>query len=516
MNLDTGELLRILLRTTGLLAMSVLVVRALLGRLCPASPALWRVACVLSLLQGILIVRVSVPVPWVAAQRSAGASSSSTKAELAAPANPTTQTASSSERTQGARSASRLAAHAAPTEAKPSMDRGGGSWSRLVVAGWFAGMAGLPVALLVAYVRFVVRLRTSPTDEPAWAEEWSSLLADQGVRRPIPLRVTDHMGPVLCRLPAGYQLIVPAWLWRRLNPVERRAILRHELAHYTRGDLWKSLAVRALAVPHWFNPFAWWAVRTFDECAEWACNDVAIGTDPSAGAAYARALVGLVEATNRRPSFGFSARGSSLATRMRRLLQPRPASEPMRTRLIVMGLLIALAAFSLVRPELAARPTRAAQPATIKNDLHGDPLPPGALARLGTVRFRPGESIERLAFAPDGKTLAGWGGSGTLSLFNAATGEPIRRHHFPRCGAHVLAYLPDGKALIVIQSSDHVVHLWDFIQGREPAPRSAWDRVPEGSKSGQAMTASHSAASSCLPMDGSWLAVAAASADDPG
>jgi hypothetical protein len=44
MNLGTHELILILLRTTGLLTLSVLSVRALLGRLRPAAPALWRIA----------------------------------------------------------------------------------------------------------------------------------------------------------------------------------------------------------------------------------------------------------------------------------------------------------------------------------------------------------------------------------------------------------------------------------------------------------------------------------------
>lgn len=40
-----------------------------------------------------------------------------------------------------------------------------------------------------------------------------------------------------------------------------------------------------------------------------------------------------------------------------------------------------------------------------KKDLHGDGLPPGAVARLGTARLRQAGRIRSLAFAPDGKTL---------------------------------------------------------------------------------------------------------------
>jgi WD40 repeat protein len=57
-------------------------------------------------------------------------------------------------------------------------------------------------------------------------------------------------------------------------------------------------------------------------------------------------------------------------------------------------------------------------------DDFGDPLPPGALRRFGTIRFRQ-DYVDEIAFLPDGKSLVAQG-SGRVVQWDVATGKPLR------------------------------------------------------------------------------------------
>jgi RNA polymerase sigma factor (sigma-70 family) len=171
----------------------------------------------------------------------------------------------------------------------------------------------------------------------------------------------------------------------------------------------------------------------------------------SAAAANARppaALVAAIVRTAHAPAGGPPAA----------LLTPRRAAALAVT--LAAGLIAAGAGRGPEPPAPAApAPPADATPA----DLAGDPLPAGASARLGTVRFRHGNTVYGLSLARDGRTVATVGGQPTAHLWDADTGRE-RWQAFVEGSPCVVAHAPDGRA--VATGGDAGVALWDADSGR--------------------------------------------------
>jgi hypothetical protein len=81
-----------------------------------------------------------------------------------------------------------------------------------------------------------------------------------------------------------------------------------------------------------------------------------------------------------------------------------------------------------------------------RTDLYGDPLPACATYRIGTVRFRQAH-VWRVAFSPDGKTIASGGRDHEVRLWDPETGRTVRRFRGHPESINCVAFSPDGKRL---------------------------------------------------------------------
>jgi WD40 repeat protein len=101
-------------------------------------------------------------------------------------------------------------------------------------------------------------------------------------------------------------------------------------------------------------------------------------------------------------------------------------------------------------------------------DSVGDPLPEGAITRLGSVRlFHPG-GVMAVAFAPDGKTLVSGGRDTKVHLWDPLTGKELGRLEGKGGWVGAVAFAPDGKTLVSASSqNDRNVFLWDCASGKQ-------------------------------------------------
>jgi WD40 repeat protein len=100
-------------------------------------------------------------------------------------------------------------------------------------------------------------------------------------------------------------------------------------------------------------------------------------------------------------------------------------------------------------------------------DLHGDPLPDGSVARLGSVRFHHENGIIAMAFSPDAKTILAGGIQDkglSLRLWETTTGKELFRFNADGTELGGLAFTHDGKGILINRRT--VVELYDRATGK--------------------------------------------------
>ena len=139
-------------------------------------------------------------------------------------------------------------------------------------------------------------------------------------------------------------LAIPEEFWATASVPVREGVIRHELAHWRRGDLLKSALMRLTLLLHWFNPMAHFALKRTTEAMESVCDAEAFGGDVTGAKRFVESMLTLYETSPEYALFQNSFGQSDLTRRVTRLRQSAQTQKEslMKKGLILTTVLLAL------------------------------------------------------------------------------------------------------------------------------------------------------------------------------
>ncbi len=196
---------------------------------------------------------------------------------------------------------------AIPAAVAQSMDITLGAWS----GNWLASLPAVPAGLAGMLLGFwIVGMLVMGTRLVVAQAQFRRRLVDAS--RPLSTQQRKLLGrffdrmqvfPMIdCRLSEAVKspvllgvikplLALPADFFESSR--EPELVIRHELVHFRRRDLWANLIVAIVRCVFWFNPLLTWAERRFRDDQEMACDRVVLEDEsPAKLRGYAAALVG--------------------------------------------------------------------------------------------------------------------------------------------------------------------------------------------------------------------------------
>lgn len=219
----------------------------------------------------------------------------------------------------------------------------GVSISRILFFLWLLGVIiflSVRLSQHLSFCRQVERL-WEPVQNSRYIECLQTVCRQMGIDRNIELKCVPELASPLLYGLIHPTILVPAVMY---SEEALTLVLRHELIHYQRQDLWYKLFVEAVHGIHWFNPFLIMIKKEIDKDLEASCDQrVIYYSTQEEKLLYCQMILDTVKnqaGINTVISTGFGKSAAAIKQRFNEILSSRPKRSFLGVILMVLGLII--------------------------------------------------------------------------------------------------------------------------------------------------------------------------------
>lgn len=160
---------------------------------------------------------------------------------------------------------------------------------------WLSGMVLFLLYHLLGYFHFLSTIRhfSSPVKSPKVLELLEETKKELKIRKDIRFLICKNTASPLTTGFFRPILIIPGYCYQKS---ELSFILRHELFHYKRRDIWYKFFLTCANAVHWFNPLVYYMVAVSNRDIEMSCDlDVVKNCDAAFRKSYVETLLFAVQ-----------------------------------------------------------------------------------------------------------------------------------------------------------------------------------------------------------------------------
>lgn len=171
-------------------------------------------------------------------------------------------------------------------------------WDALAGGLWLAGTVVFIAVHIIRHRRFLstVKRWSRPISDQHVLSRLQAVQAELQIKQKVELRVCPGISSPMLLGFFRPTILLPT---DNIPPDELPLILKHELVHFKRGDVWyKTLVLTATAL-HWFNPVVYMISRQIAIQCEISCDEEVVkNSDGNGRQQYVEAIIGII----RKPS----------------------------------------------------------------------------------------------------------------------------------------------------------------------------------------------------------------------